>query len=193
MSTTTSDDKPFGVFRLGYSLFVWTMVILMGLILGWILWKMFALTPAGTRQTQLINEIRPTQMAVASQVASRLDPCYVPPPEVAVCQACHIIGKAGNQVCPSLAEIGKTAEERIKDPAYTGTAKTAEEYIRESIQNPNAYVVTAPAGKNYGSPGKSIMPVGLDQKVKFDEVVAYLLASNPDKQTCGKGTPTAAK
>lgn len=189
MSTSTNDDQPFGVFRMGYSAFVWANVILMGLVMGWVVWKMFALTPAGTSQAQLINVIRPTQMAVASEVAARLDPCYVPPPQVAVCTACHVIGKSGNAVCPSLAEIGKVAEERIADPAYTGSAKTAEEYIRESILNPNAYVVAAPAGKAYGSPGKSIMPVGLEKQIDLEEVVAYLVAANPDTQTCGKETP----
>lgn len=191
MSTSTNDEQPFGVFRLGYSVFVWASVIMMGLILGWVVWKMFALTPAGTSQAQLINAIRPTQMAVASQVAERLDPCYVPPPNVTVCVACHVIGKSGNQVCPSLAEIGKVALERIADPTYTGSAKTAEEYIREAILNPNAYVVPSAPGKNYGSPGKSVMPTGLDKSVDLDEVVAYLVAANPDTQTCGKETPAA--
>lgn len=193
MSTSTNDDRPFGVFRLGYNLFVLSMVIVMGLTMGWVIWMMFALTPAGTRQSQLLTEIRPRQMTVAAQVSSRLDPCYVPPPEVAVCQACHVIGKAGNQVCPSLAEIGKVSLERIADPAYTGKAKTVEDYIRESITEPSAYVVPAPAGKAYGSPGKSIMPVGLDSKVDMEAVVAYLVAANPDAQTCGKETPPPAK
>ena len=48
-------------------------------------------------------------------------------------------------------------------------------------------------GKVYGSQGKSVMPVGLDQKVDMEAVVAYLVAANPDTQTCGKGTPTPGK
>ena len=193
MSPSPHDDRPFGVFRLGYNLFVLSMVIMMAVVLVWLVWKMFDLTPAGTSQAQLLTEVRPRQMTVAAQVSSRLDPCYVPPPEVAVCQACHVIGKAGNQVCPSLAEIGKVALERIADPAYTGTAKSAEAYIRESIVNPGVYVVASPPGKVYGSQGKSVMPVGLDQKVDMEAVVAYLVAANPDTQTCGKGTPTPGK
>jgi hypothetical protein len=34
-----------------------------------------------------------------------------------------------------------TAEQRIHAPNYTGKAKTAAEYIRESIVEPKAYVV----------------------------------------------------
>jgi hypothetical protein len=38
-------------------------------------------------------------------------------------------------------EEGTTAAQRIKDPAYKGTAKSPAEYIMESIVEPSAYVV----------------------------------------------------
>ncbi|MBX3318263.1 MAG: nitric oxide reductase [Nitrospira sp.] len=61
----------------------------------------------------------------------------------AQCVACHTIpgipGAVGT-VGPKLEE-GTTAPQRIKEPDYKGTAKTATEYIMESIVDPSAYVV----------------------------------------------------
>ena len=61
----------------------------------------------------------------------------------AQCVVCHTIpgipGAAGT-VGPKLVE--KTnAPNRIKDPAYKGSAKTVREYITESVISPSAYVV----------------------------------------------------
>ena len=61
----------------------------------------------------------------------------------AQCVSCHTIpgipGAMGT-IGPKLEE-GTTAPQRIKDPAYKGTAKSAAEYIMESIVDPSAYVV----------------------------------------------------
>jgi mono/diheme cytochrome c family protein len=61
----------------------------------------------------------------------------------AQCVSCHTIpgipGAVGT-IGPKLEE-GTTAPQRIKDPAYKGTAKTTSEYIMESIVEPSAYVV----------------------------------------------------
>ncbi len=61
----------------------------------------------------------------------------------AQCVSCHTIpgipGAVGT-IGPKLEE-GTTAPQRIKDPAYKGTAKSATEYIMESIVDPSAYVV----------------------------------------------------
>jgi cytochrome c2 len=61
------------------------------------------------------------------------------------CQACHAIeGFAEGQVGPALTNIYVTAQKTIASPEYkrsAGKATTVEEYIRESILNPNAYVV----------------------------------------------------
>ncbi len=59
------------------------------------------------------------------------------------CVACHTIpGIAGavGTIGPKLVE-GTNAPQRIKDPAYKGSAKSVREYITESILNPSAYVV----------------------------------------------------
>lgn len=61
----------------------------------------------------------------------------------AQCVACHTIpgipGAVGT-IGPKLEE-GTTAAQRIKEPGYKGTAKSATEYIMESIVDPSAYVV----------------------------------------------------
>jgi hypothetical protein len=36
--------------------------------------------------------------------------------------------------------MGLTAEQRIQNPNYTGTATTAAEYIRESLLDPQVYL-----------------------------------------------------
>jgi hypothetical protein len=67
--------------------------------------------------------------------------------------------------------IGTRAESYIKDPGYTGTAKNAEAYIRESIVQPNAYIE-----RGY-QPG--IMPQNFGQQIAqadLDALVNYLLA-----------------
>ena len=61
----------------------------------------------------------------------------------AQCVSCHTIpgipGAMGT-IGPKLEE-GTTAPQRIKDPTYKGTAKSATEYIMESIVDPSAFVV----------------------------------------------------
>lgn len=61
----------------------------------------------------------------------------------AQCVACHTIpGIAGavGTIGPKLVE-GTNAPQRIKDPAYKGTAKSGPEYIMESVVSPSAFVV----------------------------------------------------
>ncbi|MCS7088469.1 MAG: cytochrome c [Thermoflexales bacterium] len=61
------------------------------------------------------------------------------------CQACHAIkGFAEGQVGPALDNMYVVAQQRITSAEYKqskGKAKTAEEYIRESILHPNDYIV----------------------------------------------------
>jgi hypothetical protein len=59
------------------------------------------------------------------------------------CPVCHMIpgipGATG-QVGPPLI-LGKTGEQRLKDPSYRGEAKTVHEYIVESVLEPQRFVV----------------------------------------------------
>lgn len=93
------------------------------------------------------------------------------------CSACHAIpgipGAVG-VIGPDLASISTVAAEHIADGSYTGKAKTAEEFILESITNPEAYLSQhCPAGMC--QPG--LMPATLKDTLTSEEInliVGYL-------------------
>lgn len=91
------------------------------------------------------------------------------------CQACHAIrGVSAGAVGPTLNKIATTSEQRIKDPNYKGAAKTALDYIRESIVNPNAFVV---AECPQGACLANVMPATFGQTIPaadLDALVDYL-------------------
>ena len=91
------------------------------------------------------------------------------------CAACHSIAPGVNIVGPTLAGIATTAAARVLAPDYHGRATDAAGYIRESIVDPNAYVLIGPT---YSAGGRSLMPGDLAQTLKpeqVDHLVAYLL------------------
>lgn len=59
------------------------------------------------------------------------------------CGTCHALTANGStsQFGPTHDAMVATAEQRIKEADYSGTAKTAEEYIRESITHPETFIV----------------------------------------------------
>jgi nitric oxide reductase subunit C len=59
----------------------------------------------------------------------------------AACASCHSLAADVVIVGPSLARIGTLAGERVRDPSYTGKASDAGGYLRESILDPDAFVV----------------------------------------------------
>lgn len=79
------------------------------------------------------------------------------------CGSCHQLGTDGGSVGPPLTHIGSVAETR--EPGMSG-----EDYIRESILDPGAYIVP-------GSP--DTMPRGLTRGMSqedLDDLVRYLLS-----------------
>jgi cytochrome c oxidase subunit II len=89
------------------------------------------------------------------------------------CGACHTLKDAGaaGKVGPELDGIATSAEKIVKDPSYKGKAKDAAGYIRESIVDPNAYVVP-------GFPA-NVMPQNFGQTIpasELDSLVQYLLS-----------------
>lgn len=98
------------------------------------------------------------------------------------CVLCHnpvggrapLLVEAGKDGAP----IGARAEERTKDARYKGAAKTGEEYIRESMQDPSAFVV-ATFGVGGTNDTKSPMPdvtkgaIGL-KDFEVNAVIAFL-------------------
>jgi nitric oxide reductase subunit C len=89
------------------------------------------------------------------------------------CFSCHSIQEGVMLVGPSLAGLASRSAKTISSPAYKGTARTPEDYIRESILHPSAYVVPGPT---FSAGGQSIMPP-YDQVLKpgeVDQLVAFL-------------------
>jgi nitric oxide reductase subunit C len=86
------------------------------------------------------------------------------------CSACHSVKPNEKLVGPSLAGIATRAGQTVKDPSYKGQAKDTVGYVRESIVDPNVYVVPSyPANVMYPNFSKDLT----SQEV--DDLVAYLM------------------
>jgi mono/diheme cytochrome c family protein len=95
------------------------------------------------------------------------------------CTACHAIpgvpGAVGT-IGPDLSEIGAVVKARLEKGEYTGAAKTADEYLTESIEAPDAFI--SPACPS-GPCANGLMPASLAQALSANElsaVVKYLAA-----------------
>ena len=94
------------------------------------------------------------------------------------CVSCHDVTKPwpGGDICPNLGNIATEAARIVHSREYHGRAKSAAEYIRESIVNPNAYIV--PGGQYRMADGQSVMPKDFGSTLtgaQIDDLVAYLL------------------
>jgi nitric oxide reductase subunit C len=86
------------------------------------------------------------------------------------CSSCHSTTAGQVIVGPSLAGVATFAATIVTDPSYTGKAKDAAGYIRESITDPNVYVVSG------FSP--NIMPQNFGKALtgqQINDLVAYLM------------------
>jgi nitric oxide reductase subunit C len=91
------------------------------------------------------------------------------------CFACHSTAPGVAMVGPSVAGVAGRAEGIVGSGAYTGTATDAEGYVRESILDPNAHLVT---GGPFSADGISFMPANAGELLspeEIDHLVAYLL------------------
>jgi len=99
------------------------------------------------------------------------------------CTACHVIpgvpGAVGT-IGPDLSQVGAVAGERIASGSYAGSAQTVEDYLREAILNPDAFLSDdCPSGPC--QPG--VMPAALADLLsdpQLDAIVDYL-AALPDE------------
>lgn len=94
------------------------------------------------------------------------------------CSSCHDITRPfpGGDICPNLGNIASEAERIVRLPEYRGRATNAAEYIRESILDPNAYIV--PGEQYRTADGQSVMPKTFGQTLtpsEIDDLVAFLL------------------
>lgn len=94
------------------------------------------------------------------------------------CASCHDVAHPwpGGDICPNLGNIATEAARIVRLPDYHGRAKDAAGYIRESIVDPNAYIVP---GANYRTAdGQSVMPKTFGETLKpseLDDIVAFLM------------------
>jgi nitrite reductase (NO-forming)/hydroxylamine reductase len=104
------------------------------------------------------------------------------------CVACHVIpgvpGAVG-VIGPDLSTMGETANTYLSSGEYAGSARTAEEFIRESILNPDTFIpAECPGG--HCQPGQ--MPATLGDLLsgkELDTIVAYL-ASLPEGEVAAQ-------
>jgi len=94
--------------------------------------------------------------------------------EKGACGTCHSIPGIPNAVgviAPNLSDIPMMADQHIQSESYAGSAKTSEEYILESIKDPNLFVApecpTGPCTPN-------VMPATLKDTLTTDEINAIV-------------------
>ena len=86
------------------------------------------------------------------------------------CTTCHAVGGQGGQVGPDLSHVVADAATVVKSPDYKGKAQDTSGYLRESIVDPNAYIVKGySAGIMYDNFGKDLS----DQDIS--DLAAYLM------------------
>jgi nitric oxide reductase subunit C len=125
-----------------------------------------AATPPGITLGTVVSAETSTNPADLGQALFRKTP--------PACFSCHSTEPGVQVVGPSLAGVRARAEAVVKSPDYKGTAKTAEEYLRESILHPNAYIVPGPT---FSAAGQSIMPAIYQSMLTADDIehlVAYV-------------------
>ena len=98
------------------------------------------------------------------------DPAVIAAFQKGACGSCHnIAGIPGavGVVGPDLSDINMMAEEHINDAAYTGTAATVEEFLHESIVDPNLFLApNCPTG----ACAPNVMPATMSQTLTTDEI-----------------------
>ena len=113
-------------------------------------------------------------MPDSSSSQSTGDPQVLAAFQKGACGSCHTIAGIPNAVgviAPNLSDVNMAADEHFKSGSYTGKATTAEEYIGESIQDPNLFIApTCPTGPC----AANVMPATLASTLSADEVNAIV-------------------
>ena len=95
---------------------------------------------------------------------------------VPTCQACHSMTPGVDMAGPSLAGMAAHFEQIKASGEYTGKATTPEEFVRESIVEPSAWLHPGPM---FSANGVSFMPTNYGEDLtdeQVDHLVAYLLS-----------------
>lgn len=116
------------------------------------------------------------EMPVTTTVSNG-DPAVIAAFQKGACGSCHKISGipgAVGVVGPDLSDINKMVEEHLADSAYTGTATNVEEYLHESIVDPNLFL--APSCPT-GACAPNVMPATMADTLTTEEInsiVGYL-------------------
>jgi nitric oxide reductase subunit C len=94
------------------------------------------------------------------------------------CASCHDLSRPwpGGDVCPNLGNVATEAARIVRGRDYRGKARDAAGYLRESIVDPNAYLVPGAAYRT--ADGQSVMPKDFARTLSpsdVDDLVAFLL------------------
>lgn len=92
------------------------------------------------------------------------------------CKACHMPAPNARRIAPDLSHVASDAAQFIQLPDYQGHATDTASYVRESILQPNLFVV--PAFRYLTADGSSIMPgnfATLLSPQELEDVIAYVL------------------
>ena len=105
------------------------------------------LTPPSTATAEPAS---PTDNAISEEVTAYGLQIY----QQNYCGLCHQLDAAGTAGAfgPTHNHMAATAEQRIHETGYTGAAKTAAEYIRESILQPEVYLAKGYESSPYHMP-----------------------------------------
>ena len=133
-------------------------------------WPPRPILVSGTPQTTDLSAPAEPQAASSDPVALGEALFRRSPP---ACFSCHSIQAGVVLVGPSLAGISTRAAQIIASPEYAGSAGTPEDFIRESITHPSAYLAPGPT---FSAGGQSFMPPfdGLLKPEEIDHLVTYL-------------------
>lgn len=122
--------------------------------------------------------VGPADQSAVSSAQSSGDPQVLAAFQKGACGSCHAISgipNAAGVIAPNLSDVNKSAEEYFKSGSYTGKATTAEEYIRESILDPNLFVApNCPTGKCM----PNVMPATLSDTLTTSEINAIVTYLN---------------
>jgi mono/diheme cytochrome c family protein len=178
-SALQGPDGPPGLFDRLYSVAAWSVLVAMALVVAWLLWLVVTRTEPGTARRLAEQRVRPTQTALAELYAPEFGTARAPAVKVdlpVTCAACHTIAgtRAAGNLGPDLTHIGSTALDRLASADYHGAATTAAAYIRESILEPDAYVVSgagwvtsAGISTMTAATGEALTPEELDRLVTY--------------------------
>jgi len=123
----------------------------------------------GMRGVLMVNtsDVIPAAM---SSTTSNGDPAVLAAFQKGACGSCHVIAgipNAAGVIAPDLTNISVLADEHIKSSEYTGSATTAEEYIHESIVDPNVFLAPkCPTGACL----PNVMPATMSETLTTDEI-----------------------